>query len=80
MGCNCGKNRSKKIGGQIGGQIPSQPQPAPPAPVEPAPAPAAAGTYQLVLTASGTPLRYSSRLEAEAARVRNGGQGTVLPV
>jgi hypothetical protein len=72
MGCNCAKNRTKKLGGRI----PAPPVPAPPAPVEPAPAPATA-SYELVLTASGAPIRYSSRLEAEAARVRNGGRGTV---
>jgi hypothetical protein len=65
MGCNCGKN--KMPAGMTTSRAASA-----------APAPIAAGSRWALVLPTGATLSFGSRLEAEAERVRRGGQGTVM--
>lgn len=66
MGCNCGSSRRPS------GMGTRKPAPAP------APSDGKRASFQLILS-SGESFTYGSRLEAEAARIRSGGTGRVVP-
>jgi hypothetical protein len=70
MACGCQKPKQSPYGTVP----PRDPEPAPEPPKD------AGRTQSFKLDMdSGRSLRFGSKLEAEAARVRNGGRGTVRP-
>lgn len=82
MGCNCRKTRTPVI--QPAQQRTATPPPAQKDPATPA-APQRAGTratqtFALVAADGALVATFGSRLEADAAWVRNGRRGTVSPL
>ena len=87
MGCGCNKKRRSSTTQQASTTQPASPPPSQPASSAPARAAAAAQraerstmartTSYVLQMDSGVRQRFSTRLEAEAARVRFGGDGTI---